>query len=163
MRRRFLENVSLDPRGAFVTYNLAPLSARRDIANLGVVYRAVLRRGPKKLWPFFTLDNTSRRSSPRFSFHRYQVSDRYRELHRDYINRSTLGYISIFNILPDACFVMEGEQLPISVKAFQQNLTKLLRLVCRNDDGWQKLFSPRLPLTGHLLHDFRNIDIIPVQ
>ena len=139
------------------------MSARRDIANLGVVYRPVLRRGPRKLWPFFTLDNSSRRSSPRFSFHRYQVLDRYRELHRDHINRSTLGYISIFNALPDACFVMEGEQLPISVKAFQQNLTRLLRLVCRIDDGWQELFSPRLPLTGHLLHSFRNVDVLPEQ
>ena len=56
VQRRFLENVNLDPRTAFSTYNLAPLSARRDIANLGVVYRAVLRRGPKKLHKFFVLD-----------------------------------------------------------------------------------------------------------
>ena len=140
---------------------MTPLSSRRDIANLGVIYRAVLRRGPKKLWKFFALDSTSRRTSPRFSFHRYQVLDSYRELHRDYINRSTLGYVSVFNLLPDACFIMDGEQLPISVKTFQQNLTNLLRFVCRIDDGWQDLFSPRLPLTGHLLHDFRNIDHIP--
>ena len=153
--------MNLDPRSAFSIYNLAPLSARRDIANSGVVYRAVLRRCPKKLHKFFVLDTSVLRSSPRFSFHKYQVSDPYRELHRDYVNRSTLGYISIFNLLPDVCFVMDGEQLPISVKAFQQNLTSLLRLACRVDDGWQQLFSSRLPLTGHLLHEFRYLDVIP--
>ena len=130
VQRRFLENVNLDSRAAFTTYNLAPLSSRRDIANLGVVYRAALRKGPKKLWQFFILDSSNRRCAPRFSFDRYQVCDRYRELHRDDVNRSTLGYISIFNLLPDVCFVMDGEQLPISVKAFQQNLTSLLRLAC---------------------------------
>ena len=49
VQRRFLENVNLDPRTTFTQCNLAPLSSRRDIANLGVVYRAVIRRGPKKL------------------------------------------------------------------------------------------------------------------
>jgi len=161
VQRRFLENVNLLPQTAFAKCNLAPLSCRRDIANLGVIYRAVIRRGPKLLWKFFTLDAGSRRTSPRFSFHKYQVRDRYRELHRDYINRSTLGYISVFNILPDCVFVMAGEKLPISVKDFQHNLTCLLRFVSSIDDNWHELFSPRMPLVGHLLHKYRNIDVLP--
>ena len=89
------------------------------------------------------------------------MRDRYRELHRDYINRSTLGYISVFNILPDCVFVVAGEKLPISVKDFQHNLTCLLRFVSSIDDNWHELFSPRMPLVGHLLHKYRNIDVLP--
>ena len=49
VQRRFLENVSLSPSDAFSSFNLAPLSSRRDIAKLGVICRAVVRRGSKKL------------------------------------------------------------------------------------------------------------------
>jgi hypothetical protein len=55
--------------------------------------------------------------------------DEYRSLHRDYINWSTLGYVSVFNLLPDAVFVMEGEKLPLSVQLFQRNLSHFLKLV----------------------------------
>ena len=96
--------------------------------NSGIIYRAVTRRGPNKLWKFFTLDTVARRSSPRWNFHRYQVADTYRSLHRDYVNRSTLGYVAIFNLLPDVVFVFDDEKLPISVQSFQTNLTRLLRV-----------------------------------
>ena len=52
VQRRFLQNVNLTEEAAFQEYNLAPLCSRRDIANLGIIYRAVTRRGPKKLWKF---------------------------------------------------------------------------------------------------------------
>ena len=91
----------------------------------------------------------------------YQVRDGCRELHRDYINRSTFGYISIFNLLPDCVFVRDGVKLPISISDFQHNLTCLLKLVCSIDDNWHELFSARMPLVGHLLHKYRNLDTIP--
>ena len=162
VQRRFLHNVNLSSLQAFTEYNLAPLCCRRDISNLGIIYRAVLRRGLQQLWKFFKLDSTSRRTSPRWSFHRYQLLDEYRSLHRDYINRSTLGYVSVFNLLPDAVFVMEGETLPLSVQFFQRNLSHFLKLVSLENELWQELFSARFSLVTHLLNEYRNIDFIPI-
>ena len=39
---------------ALFVFNLAPLRTRRDIAMLGIVHRAALRKGPPHLWRFFT-------------------------------------------------------------------------------------------------------------
>ena len=125
---------------------------RRDIANLGVIYRAVTRRGPSKLWDFFQLDTSARRTSPRWNFHRFRVLDPYRSLQRDYINRSALGFVSLFNLLPDCVFINGEEKLPISVKSFQSKLTSLLRFVCGINERWQELFCSRQLLTGHVLH-----------
>ena len=134
-QRRFLTNVGFSNVEALRIYNLVPLSCRRDISNLGIIYRAITKRGPKKLWKFFKLDNTSRRTSPRWNFHRYQISDVYRNLHRDYINRSTFGYIQVFNLLPDVVFMMEGEQIAISVKDLQRNLNNLLKMASFNAEN----------------------------
>ena len=41
VQRRFLWNLNLSPYDALHSFNLAPLSARRDVANLGIIYRAV--------------------------------------------------------------------------------------------------------------------------
>ena len=98
---------------------------------------------------------------PRWHFHRYQLNDTYRALHRDYINRSVLGYVSIFNLLPDVVFVYEDEQIPISVQSFQKNRTRFLRFVSCLDGCWLELFYPRAPLANHLLRNFRNLDVIP--
>ena len=152
----------MSPLDAFTVYNLAPLCARRDISNLGIIYRALTRRGPKKLWNLFHLDTQVRRTSPRWQIHRYQARDDYRCLHREYLNRSTFGYVSVFNLLPDAVFVFGDEKLPISVKCFQQNLTRLLRFVSGIEDCWYELFSPRAALSSHLLLHFRNLDELPV-
>ena len=161
VQRRFLTNVGLSIVEALRIHNLAPLSCRRDISNLGIIYRAITKRGPKKLWKFFKLDITARRTSPRWNIHRYQISDVYRNLHRDYINRSTFGYIHIFNLLPDAVFIMEGETLPISLKDFQRNLSNLLKMASLNVDNWEELYSSRMPFVSHVLNDFRNVDVIP--
>ena len=49
VQRRFLTNVGLSTVEALRIHNLAPLSCRRDISNLGIIYRAITKRGPKKL------------------------------------------------------------------------------------------------------------------
>ena len=77
------------------------------------------------------------------------------------MNRSTLGYISVFNLLPDCVFVVAGAKLPISVKDFQSNLASFLRFVCSIDGDWAELFSARVPLSSHLLRKYRNLDVIP--
>ena len=73
----------------------------------------------------------------------------------------TLGYISVFNLLPDCVFVVAGAKLPISVKDFQSNLASFLRFVCSIHGEQAELFSARVPLSSHLLRKYRNLDAIP--
>ena len=70
--------------------------------------------------------------------------------------------MSVFNLLPDAVFVMEGEKLPLSVQLFQRNLSHFLKLVSLENELWQELFSARFSLVTHLLNEYRNIDFIPI-
>ena len=93
IQRRFLRNVGFLLLDALHAFNLAPLSSRRDMANLGILYRVVTRRGPRQLQELFMLDRNVRRSSPRRDVHRFQIVDETRDLHRDYLNRSTFGYV----------------------------------------------------------------------
>ena len=53
LQTRFLRELGLSEVDALVHFALAPLATRRDMAMLGVVHRAVLRKGPPQLWPFF--------------------------------------------------------------------------------------------------------------
>ena len=139
--------------------NLAPLSTRRDIANLGIIFRSFVRRGPKQLQQLFRPAAPSfTRSSPRFRTHSFQVEDATRQLHRDYLDRSTFGYVAIFNLLPECVFQSVEYQWPIPVKEFQGNLNKLLKLCSIDEVYWANLFSPRFELHNHLLRDYRNVD-----
>ena len=157
VQRRFLQNISLNQDEAFQDYNLAPLSSRRDIANLGLIYRAILRQGPRQLRDLFQLDHSAVRSSPRFVKHLFQVVDATRDLHREYLDRSTFGYVAIFNLLPPVMFHSQEYDQPIPVKEFQRNLTKLLRLSSHVEVFWPNLFNPRFELHNHLIRDFHNV------
>ena len=53
---------------ALFHFNLAPLETRRDIAQLGVIHRAALRKGPNHLHNFFMRARS-------FSGHSKQVFD----------------------------------------------------------------------------------------
>ena len=142
VQRRFLRHLNVSPYEALHVFNLSPLSTRRDIANLGVIYRAAIRRGPKQLQEFFKLDVVLRRSSPRRELHQYQVVDSVRVLHQEYLNRSTFGYVAIFNILPEIVFSSAEFDLPIPVKEFQKNLSRLVRRASFDIDDWDHLYNP---------------------
>ena len=144
-------------------FNLAPLGVRCDIANLGIIYRAISRRGPRKLRDFFQLNRISRRSSVRFPLHSYQVLDNTRELHRDYLDRSTFGYIGIFNLLPAVVFVSLDYEGFIPDNEFQWSLNKLVKLASNADDQWANLYSPRFELSHHLVRDFHDVELHHLQ
>jgi hypothetical protein len=57
VQTRFLRDIGIDERTALLTFNLAPLSARRYMAMLGVIQRAVLGKGPKHFAEHFRIEN----------------------------------------------------------------------------------------------------------
>ena len=158
VQKRFLRNINLTSFVALHQINLAPLSCRRDIANLGIIFRAVTKRGPLQLRSLFRLSSSSLRSSPRRPSHRYQVIDTTRVLGRDYLDRSTFGYVAVFNILPECVFHFEDDAVfPISVSSFQSNLTSLLKSASNHELEWEGLFSPRTTIFDHVLRRFSQV------
>ena len=108
----------------------------------------VLGMGPSQFRLFFVKD-----LSPAHRYvlrgtrsHSNQLLDPYRALHRDYINRSVLGYIAIYNLLPQWAVASE------SVQIFQSRLQNIL---CDRAqaaaESWWLLFSPREALTFYPL------------
>ena len=161
VQKRLLRNINLNPYEALHHLNLAPLSCRRDIANLGIIFRAVTKRGPHQLRSFFKVSGSNLRSSPRRPSHRYQVIDVTRGLGRDYLDRSTFGYVAVFNLLPECVFHFEDDAVfPISVSAFQANLTCLLKSVSNHVTEWEGLFSPRTTIFDHVLRRFSQVSSV---
>ena len=157
VQKRFLRNIGLSSFEALHQLNLAPLSTRRDIANLGIIFRAVTRRSPRQLRLFFKLCTTVLRSSPRRFSHQFQVTDETCAIGREYLDRSTFGYVAVFNLLPECVFHYDEQVLPISVSAFQSNLNRLLKLVSHESDCWEGIFSSRTTIHNHVLRNFSNI------
>ena len=136
---RFLRQIGLTEVLAFMVFNLAPLSARRDIAMLGCIHRAVLLQGPPALWKFFRRETVPRATSTRRGIrHSFQLIEWQPGRDLEVMRRSALGMIRVYNMLPQE--VVEKAE----VKAFQSALTQLLRdRVNGGDDNWHRLFSPR--------------------
>ena len=138
---------------ALLSFNLAPLSSRRDMAMLGVIHRAVLGLGPKQLNKFFQvqvpqpLPSCTRRAGRR---HGKQLVE-FRSVDQLCIlGRSALGLVAVYNLLP-ADVVALG-----SVQSFQAVLQGMLRVSASSGvDGWERLFSPRECMHRHPLHVFR--------
>ena len=83
------------------------------------------------------------------------VIDSTRALGRDYLDRSTFGYVVVFNMLPECVFHFEDDAVfPISVSSFQSNLTVLLKFASKHVVEWEGIFSPRSTIYDHVLRRF---------
>ena len=106
----------------------------------------------------FKLSGSALRSSPRRPSHRFQVIDATRVLCRDYLDRSTFGYVAVFNLLPECVFHTEDDAVfPISVNSFQSNLTSRLKSASNHELEWEGLFSPRSTFFDHVLRRFNEV------
>jgi hypothetical protein len=160
IQEHVLEAAGLSKEEALFECNLAPLSARRDMAMLGVVHRTVLGRGPKQFREFFALTGVS----PAANRHRLQVREycqgsdaAWTEIgwgstpHApipNYIQRSALGLCTVYNLLPAG--IVEGSS---SVSCFQAKLQLLLKEACKSGcQHWDTLLSPRWAPGSHPLH-----------
>ena len=128
----FLEALGITPKEAILDYNLAPLSTRRDIAMLGVIYRSVRGGGPSQMTSFFKPD-TERIRNRR---HAWPLKTFRRGLNDwTVLERSVLGLIDVWNMLP------VGAVLQPCVSSFQGYLQEMVKH-CEHDE-WKTLLSPR--------------------
>ena len=139
----FLRQTNVSDLDALCHFNLAPLSARRDMAMLGVIHRAVLRKGPSHFFHYFNLAPPTRFLRRRHSRH---LIDLRQARSLCMYNNSVIGLIWVYNILPSSIVKLN------TVRDFQSALQDLLKSVATSGlYEWQVLFSPRRPIHAHPL------------
>ena len=121
---------------ALANFRLAPLGTRRNIAMLGVVLRAVLKKRPPQSHGFIVRAEQQRttRSS---DWHSLQLKTYRDGEHLEVLKRSVLGLVEVFNVLPTA--VVEGSQ---KVRSFQAQLQELTLTASRDGvEDWKILLN----------------------
>ena len=142
----FLRQVGISDLDALVSFRLAPLTCRRDMAMLGVIHRTILGQGPPEFSRYFRLDPTQLRRSERLCKHPRQIVASFPGKNLEIFRRSILGLCRIYNMLPEHVAKCD------SVEEFQHELQELLKqFAVGNHPCWQSLFSPRIPYATHPL------------
>ena len=146
IQRSFLNEIGVDEFTAFMSFNLAPLSLRRDIAMLGLIHRTVLGEGPVHFQRFFYVTSSTTRRSARHRRHNLQLYEYRHGKYLDMVGRSALGAASVYNLLPQE--IVDAE----NVKLFQRSLQDLARhAAATNTPEWQHLYSTRHSMHTHPL------------
>ena len=131
-----LRDLGLSEEEALEHFSLAPLSVRRDIAMLGVVFRAVLQKGPPQLRSFFRRAE-QRRETRSSEWHGFQLQTYRDGEHLEVQRRSVLGLVEVFNLLPPAIV-----QSAKTVQSFQAQLQELvLTAVKEGVQDWKLLLA----------------------
>ena len=97
---RLLVRLGMSHEEALMHFNLAPLNIRRDIAQLGLIHRSILQKGPphfKELFPKIQSVNGRFRS----------VYNRAHGCNASYIKNSIFNLIGCYNRLPYAIVAVD--------------------------------------------------------
>ena len=139
MQDKFLEELGLDARTAFLEFNFAPLDVRRDIGILGLLQKRVLGLSHpvfQQLLPFFG-DVFGYRIEGR---HNRQLYGQFFEVSYQYdiFQRSIFSMRSVYNNLSQD--VVDEP----TVSFFQSRLTRIMKDECRKGNHrWRDIFSCR--------------------
>ena len=112
-------------------FNMAPLDIRRDIAQLGLIHRSVLKKGPphfQRLFPRIQSINGHYRS----------IFNRAHGCRAAYIKHSVFSLIGCYNRLPVEIIAIND------VNMFQSELQNLIRnAILARDPLWRTHFRHR--------------------
>ena len=130
----FLADAGVAEVSALVTFNLAPLETRRDMAMLGLIHRTMLGKGPVQFRKHFVGDATGALKDPRAT------------ISGAIVRRSFLGLAAGYNMLP-AEVKTETE-----VKNIQRKLQDVLKeRAAHGRAAGRNIFTPRHALQIHPL------------
>ena len=136
---RLLVRLQISHDEALMHFHLAPLSARRDMALLGIIHRAALRKGPPQLHQFFMRARA-------FNGHSRTVLDPCVGRPLLIMRRSIFGLIPFYNNLPEEVIQIQD------IAAFQKRLQDMLRkAINENLPNWHSLFRSSFCLLFALL------------
>ena len=141
IQKRFLQSIGLTELEALTEYRLAPLSARRDMAMLGLLHRVAHGLAPRPVAALFPWGR-SRQGDPPTRGSEIRHTRQLAEFgvlggHTDILNRSCFGLVTVWNMLPSS--VAEAPATKLCQRALQQALVK--RAKASPDSEWQLLFS----------------------
>ena len=139
VQARFLRQTGFTEEEVLCDHNLAPLSARRDMAMLGLIHRTTLNSGPPhfRRW-FVPLEPRATGHSTRRQtrLHNRQLHDPADGSHSELLRRSVFGLVRVYNELPQET-VDKG-----TVKTFQQSLQNALKDAARQgSENWQLTYD----------------------
>ena len=150
LQGHFLKEMGVTRENAFKDYNLLPLSTRRDIGMLGLIFKSVHGLAHDDLQQLFP------RAGPvvhgyetklQQNRHNLQLQESRPGTHHALLRRSVFGLTRIWNRLP------KDAVSATSVQNFQKMLTGMVRTACHTRNAnWESTFSPRpalLPETPH--------------
>ena len=131
----FLRELGVTVDEAFLTYNLAPLRLRRDIAVLGMLHRIQLGEAHEDFSKLLEPDHRVRTITARHDARRHQRQFREVWGRTDYFNRSIFSAVRVCNVLP--ADTVEAK----TVKMFQSVLTKQARIACdAMQASWDRMY-----------------------
>ena len=138
VQRGFLNELPCTEQDAFLLYNFAPPTLRRDIGILGLLHKRVLglcHPVYEEIFPW----HTSIFASPRPG-HSKQLYGGFRECHFQHalFQRSIFAMVDIYNNLSQE--IVDSQ----TVSAFQSKLTEIARENCKNNTPrWQFTYNTR--------------------
>jgi hypothetical protein len=151
IQEHVLSEVSLTPVAALNDYDLAPLSARRDISMMGLIYRISSGLAPPQFSEFIYPPRPGEQGRGwAFNFQRHgkQLHDPIDGTSARIVERSVLGLIYSWNALPSQ--VVEHKALKVFQRALQRGVKACARSGCPQ---WPTLLREGARANG--IHDFR--------
>ena len=109
-------------------FNLGPLNIRRDIAQLGVIHRAVLKKGPAHLTDLFPRVQN-------FNGHFRSILNRAHGCKAAYVRQSIFSLVGCYNRLPLEIIEIDD------VSCFQRELQDLVKnAIISHNANWRSYF-----------------------
>ena len=138
LQESFLTELGLTDVEALCDYKLAPLSMRRDISMLGLLFKVASGTAPPPICKLFRSYNCSLASFGFQScsqFHDKALHDPIEPTHPGIIKRSAFGLIRVFNRLPQQAINVK------STRIFQRRLQYMaLQAAKSGKHDWQNMF-----------------------
>ena len=136
---------------AFLNYNLAPPTLRRDISLLGLLHKINLGLTHSDFNELFPRASPTHLHATRLSERRHnrQLRELCDGTQTDQLNRSLFALVRIYNLLPQT--IVNAK----TVTHFQTLLTRTAKNYANHDDNFATFFSPRRSPTPNY-DDFTN-------
>ena len=128
---RLLVRLGVSHEEALMHFNLAPLNIRRDIAQLGIIHRTVLKKGPPHFQELFPRVQS-------INGHFRTVYNRAHGCNANYIRHSIFNLVGCYNRLPIEIVSIDD------VSGFQSGLQELVqKAITEQHPYWRCYFRHR--------------------
>ena len=138
VQNRLFSALQSDASTAFLEYNFAPPTLRRDIGLLGLIHKRVLGLAHPLFEELLPWSPHPAHVGPDRQLNDFASECKFRRM---LLQRSLFGLVGIYNLLPQ--YVVNCE----TVSLFQKELTRIARKSCEDgSDSWTNMFACRVQI-----------------